>query len=180
MYLTHARESPPDVRDSDRAADDQCDIECVNDFFTLPAFLPAANEMIRDAIVAAENGGRDEAHKFLRFRAEGAWLVGLMIESEEALHAEVAAIQDFLVQVGARFLKIVETVCHDSSESGAAIMRQIGLSARDANWFLLWCKTELAIARWLVRDCRESFSHKFSCAGLAGQNQICPFRSHLR
>jgi hypothetical protein len=45
-----------------------------------------------------------------------------MIESEEPLHAEVAAIENFFVQVGARALKIFKAVCHGSSESGAIIM----------------------------------------------------------
>jgi hypothetical protein len=56
-----------------------------------------------------------------------------MIEREEAFHAQVAAVENFLVQVGAKFLKIFETVRHDSSESEAAIMRQIALPAQNAS-----------------------------------------------
>ena len=53
--------------------------------------------MIGDAIVAAEDGARDEAEKFFRFCAERAGFVGLMIEREEAFHTEMAAAEDFFV-----------------------------------------------------------------------------------
>ena len=47
--------------------------------------------MVGDAVVAAEDGGSYQAEEFLGLGAERAGLVGLMIEGEEALDAEMAA-----------------------------------------------------------------------------------------
>jgi hypothetical protein len=60
----------------------------------------------------------------------------LVIESEEALDAEVAATENFLIQVGAKFLKIFQAIGHDSSGGHIpvpaptlpAIMNQLGPS----------------------------------------------------
>ena len=57
--FAHAGESTADVGNGDGATDDEGDVEGVNDFFSGPAFFRAANEMVSDAVVAAENGGRD-------------------------------------------------------------------------------------------------------------------------
>jgi hypothetical protein len=110
------------VRNGDGAADDESDVESVNDLFAIPALLAAANEVIGDAVVAAQDGGGDQAEEFFRFCAESARFIGLMIESEETLHAEVAAIKDFFVQIGASLLKMFEAVRHASSESETNIM----------------------------------------------------------
>ncbi len=39
-----------------------------------------------------------------------------MVEGEEALDAEMSASEDLFIEVGAKFLEIVETVGHGSSE----------------------------------------------------------------
>jgi hypothetical protein len=122
MYLAHAGESAADVGNRDGAAHDESDVEGVNDFFAIPAFFAAANEVIGDAIVTAEDGGGNQTEQFFCFRAESAGLIGLMIESEETLDAEVAAAEDFLVQISASLLKMFKAVRHESSESGANIM----------------------------------------------------------
>src|SRR6202043_3918426 len=54
--LAHAGEGAADVRDSDGAADDEGDVEGVDDLFALPAFFTAAHEMVGDAVVAAQDG----------------------------------------------------------------------------------------------------------------------------
>ena len=38
-----------------------------------------------------------------------------MVESEEALDAEMAAAEDFLIQLSAKFLKIFQSFCRRSS-----------------------------------------------------------------
>jgi hypothetical protein len=55
-----------------------------------------------------------------------------MIEGEKSFEAEVAAIEDFLVQAGAKLLKIFEAVRHDSSGNAEAIMKQNYLVRLDA------------------------------------------------
>jgi hypothetical protein len=122
IYLAHAGKGAADVGNGDGAADDQGDVQSVSHFIALPALFTAANQVIGDAVVATQNGRGDQAHKFLGFRAEGTGLIRLMIESEEPLHAEVAAIENFFVQIGASALKIFKAVCYGSSESGAIIM----------------------------------------------------------
>jgi hypothetical protein len=55
-----------------------------------------------------------------------------MIEGEESFQAEMAAIEDFLVQAGAKLLKIFQAVRHDSSGNAEAIMKQNCLVRLDA------------------------------------------------
>src|SRR5712692_2312214 len=112
--FAHAGEGAADVRDGDGAADDERDVKSVDDFVAVPAFFAAADKMVGDAIVAAEHSGSDEAEEFLGLGAERARLVGLVVEGEEAFDAEMAAGEDFLVEVGAKLLEVVE-VGHGSS-----------------------------------------------------------------
>src|SRR5690242_16535152 len=112
------------MRNGDGATDDQGYVQRVNHFLTLPAFFRAADEMIGDAIVAAENGGGNQAQQLFGLRAKGSGFVGLMIEGEKSFQAEMAAIEDFFVQAGAKLLKIFEAVRHDSSGNAEAIMKQ--------------------------------------------------------
>ncbi len=88
------------MRDGDGAADDQRDVEGVDNLVALPALFAATHEMVGDAIVAAQHGGGDQAEEFLGLGAERTGLVSLMVEREEALYAEVAAGEDFFVEVG--------------------------------------------------------------------------------
>src|SRR5260370_19391605 len=113
--FAHAGKSAPHVRNGDRAANDQRHVESVNYFFALPAFLAAADQVIGDAVVAAQNGGSHQPEQFFLLGAERARFVSLVVESEEALDAEVAAAEDFLVQVGTKLLKIFQAIGHDSS-----------------------------------------------------------------
>jgi hypothetical protein len=64
--------------------------------------------MIGDAVVAAKNRGGNQAEEFLGLGAERAGLVRLAIESEEAFDAEMTASEDFFIEVGAKFLEVVE------------------------------------------------------------------------
>jgi hypothetical protein len=77
--------------------------------------------MVGDAIVAAQNGAGDQAEELLGLGAERAGLVGLMVEGKKALDAEMAAAEDFFIEVGTKFLEVVETVRHGSSGLNFAI-----------------------------------------------------------
>jgi len=122
LYLSHSGEGAPDVGDGDGAADDQGDVEGVDDFAAFPPDFAAADEMIGDAVVAAENRGSDEAQEFLGAGIERAGIVRLVVEREEALHAEVPAIKDFLVELGARFMEFVQFVGHESSGDSKVLL----------------------------------------------------------
>src|SRR5260370_8373921 len=113
--FTHPRKGAAYVRNGNGAAYNQSDIQRVDDFFALPAFFAAAHKMIGDAIVAAEDRRGHESEKLFGLCAEGARLVGLMVQGEKTLHAEMAAGADFFVQLGPKFLKIFQAVPHPSS-----------------------------------------------------------------
>src|ERR1700731_2218521 len=100
LYLPHSVKGPADVGNGDGAANDQGDVQGVNDFGAFPADFAAADEMVGDAIIAPENGGGDQAEKLLGAGVERAGLVGLVVEGKEALDAEVAAVEDFFVDLG--------------------------------------------------------------------------------
>ena len=74
--------------------------------FALPAFLAAAHQVISDTVIAAKHGRSHQAEELFGLGAKGTGFVGLMVERKEALHTQVAAAENLLVQVGAKFLKI--------------------------------------------------------------------------
>ena len=119
--FAHACEGAPDMGNGDGAADNESDVEGVDDLVALPAFFTATDQVVGDAIVAAENGAGDEAEEFFGLGAEGSGFVGLMVEREKALDAKVAAAEDLFIEVGAKFLEVVETVGH-----GCSCLRQAG------------------------------------------------------
>jgi hypothetical protein len=113
--FAHAREGAAYMRNGDGAADNEGDVEGVYDVVALPAFFATAHEMVGDAVVATENGAGDQTEQLLGLAAERTGLVGLMVECEEPLDAEMAAAEDLFVEVGAKFLEVVEAVGHGSS-----------------------------------------------------------------
>src|SRR5216683_570479 len=97
MMTSAAPAIPRKMGKGNGAADDQRDIESVDHFVAFPAFFTAPDQMIGDAIIAAQDRGSDQAKQFFRLGAERARFVGLVVESEKALHAEVAAGENLLV-----------------------------------------------------------------------------------
>src|SRR6266852_4833138 len=95
--------------------DDQRHIERVDHFLALPTLFAAAHQVIGDAVVAAQHRRGHQAEELFVFGAERARLVGLMIQREKSFDAEMAAAENFFVQVGAEFLEIIEAVSHGSS-----------------------------------------------------------------
>src|ERR1700758_3585861 len=108
------------MRDGNGAAYDESDIQGVDNFVALPAFLAAAHKMVGDTVITAEHRGSNQAEQFLGFGAELAGFIGLVVQGEEALHAQVAAAQNLLVQVSSKFLKILQAIGHGSSEKRLA------------------------------------------------------------
>src|SRR5215471_14900172 len=108
LDLAHAAEGAADVRDGNRTADDKGDVQGVDHLFSRPAFVGSANQMVGNAIIAAQNGRSHQAQKLLCFAAKGPWFVSLVVKREEALDAKVTATEDLFVKVGARPLKVVK------------------------------------------------------------------------
>ena len=51
--FAHSGESTADVRNGDRAADDEGYVQCVDHFVAVPAFFTAADEVVCNAVIAA-------------------------------------------------------------------------------------------------------------------------------
>jgi hypothetical protein len=66
------------------------------------------NQVIRDAVVAAKNRGSDQTKEFLGLGRKRAGFIGLVVESEKALDAEMAAAENLFVEVGASTLEVVK------------------------------------------------------------------------
>jgi hypothetical protein len=115
LYLPHSGKGTANVGDGDGTAYDQGNVQGVDYLSAAPANFTTANQVIGNAIIAAEDGGGDQAEELLGSGVERTGFVGLVIQSEEALDAEVAAIEDFVVEFGAGFLEIVERVRHGAS-----------------------------------------------------------------
>src|SRR5258708_18556094 len=113
--FAHACKGTKNVRNGDRAANDQRHVERVDYFLALPAFFAAADQVVSDAVIAAQHRGGDQPEQFLCFGAERARFVGLVVESEETLDAEVASAEDFFVEFGANFLKIFQAFGYGSA-----------------------------------------------------------------
>jgi hypothetical protein len=109
------------VGDGDGTAHDQGNVQCVDYLRAVPADFAAANQVIGNAIIAAQDGGGDQAEELLGLGVQGTGFVSLMVQSEETLDAEVAAIKDFVVAFGAGFLEIVESVGHGASGKTAPL-----------------------------------------------------------
>jgi len=84
--------------DGDRAANDQRHVERVDHFLALPPFFAAADQVVSDAVIAAQHRGGDQPEQFLCFGAERAGFVGLWSRAKKRLIAEVAAAEDFFVR----------------------------------------------------------------------------------
>jgi hypothetical protein len=109
------------VRNGDGTAHDQGNVQGVDYLSAAPADFAAADQVIGNAVIAAQDGGSDQAEEFLCFGVQGAGFVSLMVQSEETLDAEVAATKDFVVEFGAGFLEIVERVRHGASGKTATL-----------------------------------------------------------
>jgi hypothetical protein len=121
LYLPHSGKGAANVGDGDGTAYDQGNVQCVDYFSAAPADFAAANQVIGNAIIAAQDGGGDQAEELLGLGVQKTWFVSLMVQSEETLDAEVAAIKDFVVEFGAGFLETVERVGHGASGKTATL-----------------------------------------------------------
>src|SRR3989442_4970741 len=113
--FAHTGKGTPHVWNGDGAANDQRYVQRVDHFFALPALFAAADEVIGDAVIAAQHGGSHQPEQFFLLGAQRARFVGLVVKSKEAFDAEMAAAENFLVQVSAKSLKIFQAIGHDSS-----------------------------------------------------------------
>lgn len=95
------------MRDRDRAAHDERDVEGVHELFARNAAIRALLDMISNAIVAAQNNRGRESHQFLRFLIQRAVFVSLRVERKESFDAQVAAAEQLLVHFGAIKIELI-------------------------------------------------------------------------
>src|SRR5262249_8882173 len=104
----HAAKSAADVGDGNGTSHHERDVEGVDYLFAGPALFGCPDEVVGDAVVAAQYGRGHQAQEFLGFSAKRAWIVSLVVERKEALHAEMTATENLLVEVSAGVLEVVE------------------------------------------------------------------------
>lgn len=63
--------------------------------------------MISDAVVAAQDGRSDQAHQLFGLLAERAVFIGLRVEREETLDAEVPAAEQLFVHLSAISIEFI-------------------------------------------------------------------------
>src|SRR6476660_9704906 len=87
------------MRDRDRSANDESDVERVEKLLAIHADAHALFYVISDAVVAAQYGRGDQAHQLFRLLAERAVFVSLRVERKETLDAEVPAAEQLFVHL---------------------------------------------------------------------------------
>ena len=98
------------MRDHDRSADDERDVEDFEEFLVACAVDDRLVDVIRDAVIAAQDHRRAEPEEFFGFGIDRAGLVRVAIEGEEPLGGLGASGEDLLVELGPELLKLVVSV----------------------------------------------------------------------
>src|SRR5713226_4648974 len=95
------------MRYRDRAAHHERDVKGVHELFARDSAIRALLDMIRNAVVAAQNNRGRESHQLLRLLIERALFVSLRVEREKSFDAEVAAAEQLLVHFGTIVIELV-------------------------------------------------------------------------
>src|SRR5208283_1947475 len=77
LYLPHSGKGA--ARNGNGTARDQGNVQGVDHLGAAPADFTAANQVIADAVIAAQNGGSNQAEEFLGFGVQGTAFVGLVV-----------------------------------------------------------------------------------------------------
>src|SRR5688572_6531470 len=108
------------MRNDDRPADDEADGQSLCDLGVGEPLLGAADEVVGDAVVAAEYEGGDEAEQLLRRCRQGTVLVDAGVEGEEAADVEVVRLEDAVVHAFAECAVFLQAHCDSAASSAAA------------------------------------------------------------
>jgi hypothetical protein len=96
------------MRDHNRTADDEADRKRLEHLGTRDVFFGAAGEMVRHAIVAAENERCNEAEQLLGFHVQRAGFVRARIEREKSIDDEISLAQDLSIHSLAKLAKLLQ------------------------------------------------------------------------
>lgn len=105
-------DGPTQVRNHDGSAHHQADRQRLEEFGFRDAFLHAPVDVVRDAVVAAEDEGGHEAEQLLGATGQRTVVVDAVVESEEPPDVEVLDREDALVETLAEGAKLVNAVGH--------------------------------------------------------------------
>jgi hypothetical protein len=97
------------MRNNDAPADDERDVERVVQLSIGVPGGDALDQVIVNAIVTAQNGGRDQAKQFFRLAGQRAIVVRHRVEIEKAFDAKMIARQNFFIHLFAVRAKVVQT-----------------------------------------------------------------------
>ena len=95
-----------------RSADDEAHVEGLEELGVGDAFFLAADDVVGDAVVAAQHHGGHEAQELLGLYVERAGLVAARVEGEEALDLQVAGLEDARVHALAKGAEFCQAVGH--------------------------------------------------------------------
>src|SRR6185295_3786159 len=98
------------MRNRNRSAYYERDIEGVEKLFAIDSNLGALFDVVRDAIVAAKHGRSHQAHEFLGAFVERAVFISLGIKCKKSFDAEMITAEQFLVQRRAIAVKLIHCV----------------------------------------------------------------------
>jgi len=107
------------MRDRNRSAHHQRDIEGVHELLPRNAISGALFDVIGDAVIATQDDRADQSHQLFSSLIEGAVFIGLGIKSEKSLDAEVAAVQKFFVHLAAVAIEFI----HDDTPFTTVLLR---------------------------------------------------------
>ena len=99
------------MRNRDRTANYQRDVECIQKFFARDAKLHTLLDVVRDAVVTTQDRRSYESHQLFGFLIERAVFVSLCIEREKTFNAEMSAAEQFFVHLRAISIKFIHE-CH--------------------------------------------------------------------
>ena len=112
------------VRDDDTSANDQADIQRIVQFFVAETRFNALDQVIVDAVIAAQHERSDQPEEFLGFAIERAIPVALAVEAEESVDAKMIERKDALVHcltLGFERLELFEGGASGSVAHGFAL-----------------------------------------------------------
>ena len=103
-----------EMRDRDRTADHERDVEGIQKLIAVDTNLDALLDVISDAVVTAQHRGSNQAHELFCFLVERAVFVSLRVEREEALDTKMSAAQQFFIHrraISIKFVHVRHCIC---------------------------------------------------------------------
>ena len=98
------------MRNDDRTADDQPDVERVVQLRVRDTKLHALPEVVGDAIVAAQNERSHQTDQLFGFLRKGTLVVRSGIEVEETVDAQVPGLQNLFIHLAPELVELMDAV----------------------------------------------------------------------